>query len=363
MPHFINKLRSVIQYTVHSDRAFIPLEILLILTDQCNYNCQVCSLWKGIYQDPEKAPLSLEEITSLIDQCALMGVPTFLISGGEPLLHPHFLEIVEYAARRLSIVRLNTNGSLITEEIAGHLVRFGLQEIWISLDGPPEYYDRFRGVPDAYRRTVAGLQCVIEAKKRQGSSHPRILVDTIVTPTNLDMLAGFVGSLAKLGVEEINLVHTCFVPPEAVKETERILNQSNIYSGQFSTAAGAIAAGARLASEQVIEIRGAAGQVGLYIDPLLIAPAGNNRPPCRCLFPWMNMMIFPHGDACVCPLLDFVTIGNVKNQPIREIWNSQPMRKIRRSMQYGFPLCERCICTRRTPLDHLKHRQTLKRVF
>jgi len=363
MRHFLNKLRSMAHYTLQSDRAFMPLEILLILTDQCNYKCRVCSLWQGIYQDSNKEPLALSEIKELINQCAVLGVPTFLISGGEPLLHPNFLEIIRYTSQRIPIVRLNTNASLITQEIADELVDMGLQEIWVSLDGPHEYYNRFRGVPNAYQRTVAGLEYIIEAKRKKSLPNPRVLVDTIVTPENRDLLPEFIAVLGALGVEDLNLVHTCYVPPEAVGKTEKLLALTNIYSGQFTTSTGASAVGVRLGKEQVRAIKKAADRIGLYIDPLLTAPANQNRPPCRCLFPWMNLMLFPHGEACVCPLLDFVSIGNVRHQPIQEIWNCELMREIRRKITKGFPVCDHCICTRRTPMDHLKHRQTLSRIF
>lgn len=359
-----SKMHSVTKYLTNSTRAGIPLEVFLILTNECNYRCQVCSLWKGLYKDSDEKQMTLSEIKSLIDDGASLGVPTFLISGGEPLLHPNFLDVAEYTVKKINNVRVNTNASLITREIAGELVAMGLHELWVSLDGMGEYYNKFRGVRDAYSRTVAGIRMINEEKKKRKSKKPRILVDTIVSKDNASMLPDFIGVLHGLEVDEANFVHICYVSPESVKETEKILGRDHIYSGQFTTSAGANAVGARLSHKQVSEIhRSASKGPSIYIDPLLLAHEGDMRSPCRCIFPWTNLMVFSGGDACVCVLLDFITIGNVKRQNIMEIWNGEIMQEMRRKAKNGYPVCKYCICTRRVPLDHLKHRQTLRRIL
>jgi MoaA/NifB/PqqE/SkfB family radical SAM enzyme len=363
LSYFMNKADSAVKYFMNSQRAGIPLELFLILTDECNYRCQVCSLWRGIHKETNKIHMSLDEIKALIGEGAALGVPTLIISGGEPLLHPHFLEIAEYAVSRMENVRVNTNASLITEETAKALVGMGLHEIWASLDGIGEYSDNFRGVKDAYARTTAGIRMLSEQKKKAKSAKPRILIDTIVTEENVSSLPECMGVFRGLGADEVNLVHTCYVSPETIKETEKMLGRENIYSGQFSTPMGEKTVGARISKEQYREIRRAARGLGMYVDPLLLAPPGAVRSQCRCLFPWMNMTIYPGGDACACPLMDFITIGNVREKSIMEIWNGEPIKEMRRKSGKGFPVCKYCICTRRVPLDHLKHRQSLSRVF
>lgn len=358
------KMRSALKYLLNSESAGIPLEIFLILTDECNYRCRVCCLWRGLYKESNKNPMSVNDIKSLIDQASSLGIPAMIISGGEPLLHPDIVEITGYAVEKIESVRLNTNASLLTDETAAAFVGMGLDEIWISLDGVGKYFDEFRGVEDAYSRSAAGLKNIRAAREKHGGAKPAILIDTIVTAGNIDALPEYTKVFSELGADELNFVHACYVPPEAVEETEKILGRKGVYSGQFTTEAGRAAAGARLMEETISKIKSAAGgKTPFYIDPILTARHGETRLPCRCLFLWTNIMIFSGGDACVCPLLDFVTIGNVRRQEIMEMWNGETMREIRRMAKKGFPICGHCICTRRTPMDHLKHRQTIPRIF
>lgn len=75
------------------------------------------------------------------------------------------------------------------------------------------------------------------------------------------------------------------------------------------------------------------------------------------------MQIFSWGDLCVCPIIDKVIIGNIKEKSLLELWNSKAMRKIRKYAIKGFEVCKYCILYRRTPFDHITHPQTLKRIF
>jgi MoaA/NifB/PqqE/SkfB family radical SAM enzyme len=357
-------MRSALKYLLNSESAGIPLELFLILTDECNYRCRVCSLWRGLYKESNNNQMSVDEIKTLIDQASSLGIPAMIISGGEPLLHPDIVEITGYAVKKIESVRLNTNASLLNDDIAASFVGLGLDEIWISLDGVGKYFDEFRGVEDAYTRSAAGLKNIRAARERHGGTKPAILIDTIVTAGNIAALPEYTKVFTELGADELNFVHACYVPPEAVGETEIILGRKGVYSGQFTTEAGKAAAGCRLSEETISKIKSAAGgKLSFYIDPLLTARHGQIRPPCRCLFPWTNIMIFSGGDACVCPLLDYVTIGNVRRQGIMEMWNGETMREIRRMAKINLPICGHCICTRRTPMDHLRHRQTLQRML
>ncbi len=364
MPSFTKKLFSALSYLTGSTYAGIPLEIFFILIDECNYRCKVCSLWSGLYKNT-LPNLSLKEIKSLIDSSAQLGIPTLIISGGEPFLHPDIIEIVEYASSKIKIVRVNTNASLISVEIAKALVFSDLKEIWISLDGTKEYYDKFRGVENAFERTTQGILNLKEAKEKYSKKFPRILIDTIVSNDNISQLPELIKLLGTFKIDELSLIHTCFIPEDAIKETEKFLKKENIYSGQFTTDAGKQCTNARLQKKDVSLIKSVCKRNNLFvfIDPILKKPLNKDRGKVKCLFPWMNMEIFPWGDVCVCPILDKIVVGNIREKTLIEIWNSLQMRNIRKLAKKGFEVCKHCICYRRTPLDHILHPQTLKRIL
>ncbi len=127
---------------------------LFHITDGCNLNCTHCFI------DAHPSPLhefSLEEVTSILSDMQELRVHHVAFSGGEPTLHKNFVQILEAANRMGFIPDFVSNGTTITDEVAeaaSDLVRCVL----ISVDGPEEFHDRFRGRKGAYRKTMEGIQ-------------------------------------------------------------------------------------------------------------------------------------------------------------------------------------------------------------
>ena len=109
--------------------------LTLELTRACNYACPHCAVAAG---KPLRDELTKEEIFGLIEKVK----PDYLaITGGEPLFRKDLFEIIDFAGR-FGRVRLNTNGSLLTESAAARLNAY---EILISVDGLPETNAALRG--------------------------------------------------------------------------------------------------------------------------------------------------------------------------------------------------------------------------
>ena len=126
------------------------------MTQRCNLLCAHCrgSSTSEIYDNE----LTLEESYRLVDQILEVGNPILILTGGEPLSHPHFFEIAQYAAGKGMRVVMGTNGTLITKEIATRLKQIPIARVGISLDFPnTEEQDEFRGKSGAFKEALAGL--------------------------------------------------------------------------------------------------------------------------------------------------------------------------------------------------------------
>ena len=78
----------------------------------CNLRCIYCYSNAGKKLQNE---LTLDEMFDVIDQGIALGVRrVILIGGGEPLMHPHIMDIVEFLHRRGVAIDLFTNGTLLT---------------------------------------------------------------------------------------------------------------------------------------------------------------------------------------------------------------------------------------------------------
>ena len=125
-------------------------------TKACNLKCVHCYSTSDARRHPDE--LSTEEGKRLIDQLADFGAPVLLFSGGEPLMRKDLIELIGYATGKGLRAVISTNGTLITEEVAGKLAQFGLSYVGVSLDGAREVNDAFRGVQGAFDRALAGIE-------------------------------------------------------------------------------------------------------------------------------------------------------------------------------------------------------------
>ncbi len=125
-------------------------------TNQCNLKCSHC------YQDAgEKSQqeLTTEEAKAMIDRIAAAGFKIMIFSGGEPLMRSDIFTLVAYAAAKGLRPVFGTNGMLIDPKTAKKLKQAGAAAMGISLDSlDPEKHNRFRGDPQAFQLTVAGMK-------------------------------------------------------------------------------------------------------------------------------------------------------------------------------------------------------------
>src|SRR5712691_6070587 len=139
-----------------------PLRNLRIsVTDRCNLRCHYCMPEEEYTWLPREDLLTFEEISTLVDVFATLGVEKVRLTGGEPLLRRDLPTLVHLLARnpRLQDLALTTNGVLLAEQ-AQALYDAGLHRITVSLDTlKPE---RFRMLTrrDTHARVLAGIEAV-----------------------------------------------------------------------------------------------------------------------------------------------------------------------------------------------------------
>lgn len=159
-------LSAVSRYITHKSASLspprLPLEGSIDLTYRCNNTCRHCWVWL-----PEAAPeraqeLSFDEIRRIADEARALGCRRWQISGGEPMLRPDFPEIFDYLTSRGSSYGLNTNGTLITPEIARAMRRKGTK--MVALYGADsEVYDHVTRHPGGFEQAMRGFALLKEA--------------------------------------------------------------------------------------------------------------------------------------------------------------------------------------------------------
>jgi radical SAM protein with 4Fe4S-binding SPASM domain len=81
-----------------------------------------------------------------------------LFSGGEPMIHPRFFDLVDKATALGLKLTISTNGTLITPEKAALLKAANVAYVGISLDGIGPIHDEFRRKEGAFDAAVRGFK-------------------------------------------------------------------------------------------------------------------------------------------------------------------------------------------------------------
>ena len=131
------------------DAGLLPPESLtMMITGACNLHCPHCLLECG--QGDETLSVPSDRLKRIITEFIGLGGKNLCLTGGEPLMHPDWLEILRFSCEQpdLHEVCMQTNASLIHEDTVRDLLslppdKFLLQ---VSLDGAtPGTNDRIRG--------------------------------------------------------------------------------------------------------------------------------------------------------------------------------------------------------------------------
>ena len=122
--------------------------VQIYITDNCDQRCKHCYIFGA---DPNRTPytMTLEGFKEAVNRCAEYSERSntkiiWGITGGDPILHPQFWEIVNYMrGKRLKFVMIG-NPFHMTEEIFRRLKECGCIQFQMSIDGLRENHDKNR---------------------------------------------------------------------------------------------------------------------------------------------------------------------------------------------------------------------------
>jgi SynChlorMet cassette radical SAM/SPASM protein ScmF len=139
----------------------------LYMSNTCNLRCRHCWITPG-FGDGKTTPgdfVDPEVLRQAVVEAKALGLCSVKLTGGEPMLHPRFMEIADMLTAEGMNMDMETNGTLLTAEKASHLKeKTNVRFISISLDGPDaRSHDSFRGVPGAFGAALRGLDCLVSA--------------------------------------------------------------------------------------------------------------------------------------------------------------------------------------------------------
>ncbi len=291
-----------------------PISAVIMPTYRCNHRCVMCDFPSR--HRPDSREMSTSQIKDLLNELAELPSSGVSFYGGEPLVRPDVIELMEHAHRTGMLVHLATNGYLIDREMAGRIIRAGTDAVSVSLDGATApVHDRQRGAGGAYERAVNAIRYLAESKRSSGAA-VRIVATTILTPDNLEETGEIVNLGMSLGADS----HTLY-------EAQPLLSISNKLNVEeitrFREANRMIG---RLKSEYPDYIDNSIEYIRI-VDRLL---AGKSVR-LKCFAPYTDLFIDPYGNLYPCNHLLGMDMPQGRYQPgrLKELWYSDDYQKAR----------------------------------
>jgi len=193
-------------------------QLYFYLTQGCNLRCRHCWLapeYKSV-ENPGKY-LSVDLFNQIISEAKYLGLTNVKLTGGEPLLNPDIIQIIESIKNEELGLTVETNGLLCSPEIARQLA--GCKDIFVSVSldaSKPDIHDVIRGVKGAFDRTVEGIKNLVNALLK-----PQIIMSLM--KQNRGEIESLVILAQKLGADSVKFN---MVEPTARGEKMHVNNET-----------------------------------------------------------------------------------------------------------------------------------------
>lgn len=180
----ISALSGQVSYTIASTikKPFVqgqPISITIEPANLCNLDCPECPAAKSL-DFRKRGVMEMPLYKNIIDDVAPYTWHLMLYFQGEPLLHKEFAAMVAYAVARKIYTVTSTNAQTLDNAKAKALVKSGLHEIIVSMDGTTQAtYEKYRKQGEL-SKVKAGIKALILWKKYLRTAYPLIHLQFLV---------------------------------------------------------------------------------------------------------------------------------------------------------------------------------------
>lgn len=285
-----------------------PGELILVLTHRCNFRCIYCFNDAAPTKDHD---LTTAEWLRVLDEADEQGVVRCTISGGEPMTHPGFRDIVSAVLERGMVPYVCTNGSLIGEDDVAFFRSVGLPFIQLSLDTVDEaVHDRLSGAPGSLPAVRRAIELLVDAGIE-------VFVKSVITPLNAPGVAELIDRCHAWGVSRLTLDR--FDLSNAGRGNTKLFlsPEQEQVMGEVARERALRYAADGMAITAVDTPRGWADH-----DDIIVCGALST-----------GLTILPDGRISVCEkLIEYpdLSVGDVREQSLAEIWHSARVNEVMR---------------------------------
>jgi len=295
----------------------------------------MCDIWK----DSTRAEISAGEMERHLEDFERLSVRWVVLSGGEPLMHSDLFRLCALLRERQIRITLLSTG-LLLERNAASIVK-SIDDVIVSLDGPPAVHDRIRRVEGAFALLERGVAAI----HRLQPEFP-ISGRSTVQRQNYFCLRQTAVAARQLGLESISFLaadvsSTAFNRPEGwtpARQSQVALTENEIRSLEHEI-------------KKLVKEFGDSGFIRESPEKLarIVSHYRAHLNLCEpvsplCNAPWVSAVL--ETDGTVRPCFFHKSIGNINGRSFAEVLNSPEAQDFRLHLDVATnPVCRRCVCS------------------
>ncbi len=342
----------ILKGLMDGESAFTGPEIVQFdITNHCNNNCLCCWNNSPLLGEPsaEKqkeltSELSYDVIIKTINDLRDMGTKVlFFAGGGEPFMHPRIMDILSYSKKCGMRIFMNTNFTLIDSTTARMLVDMKIDHLHVSIlaaSGGTYAKVHPNKTEDTFYK-IREMLIYIAALKRNKNQQfggpdyplgplPHIAMHYVLFSENFHEIDDMVNLAMDVTADSIEFPLVDIVPGKTdsllldkdqiaavYTELKRQVKKIDLYNKTVGVKLNII-------NKELIESRleSDLAEQGKYeLDLVTKLP---------CYVGWMFLRILADGNVNSCLKSHRISLGNIHEQSIREIWNSDKQKLFRK---------------------------------
>ncbi len=304
-----------------------PPFMVIFINSICNLTCEHCFYWRNLNRRDD---LTFEEFKKL--SLELGKFENLNLSGGEPFIRDEFAEICSLFVENNGVkqIYVPTNGYFTerTEKQLRKLLGSKSLKLFVcelSLDGMPEYHNRFRGNPRSFEKLIETYGMLVELQKED--HRVRIHSNIVATHENMEELYSLTDYLYEHcpQMDHINLAVIRGDRKNPSLKGPALQQYKELY-------------------RHIVEVwkEREKGRFGSSVEPMLqwakckTMETGTQYVPCTAGI--LSGVVYANGDVGVCEI--HPPVGNLRKKSFFEIWDSQEVQALRKSIR-----AKECHCT------------------
>lgn len=294
----------------------------LELSSRCNERCIHCYIPNG--KKNEGIDMPFERFKKLVDEFADMGGISITLSGGEALLHNDIVKMLYYCREKDLKITVLSNLINLTDEQIRAMKETNVSLVQVSLYSMnPEIHDFITKVKESFKRSKEAIEklvasevpvqisCPLMKANKEGYKEVLKYAQSLKIKAQTDYIM-----MAQADMDTSNLANRL-----SLEETEKVLNDIIDYDLDYL--------------KDFERIKPIESKIKFDRERYLKQPV--------CGVGYDNCCVTANGDVYPCAGWQDYVLGNVYNEPLKDIWEkSEKVKELRKLTHASFPQCVDC---------------------